>query len=517
MRAPVLRELRRRLIDIGGWRTAVLKYVFGTSLAGLAFMATYAPSAVEFPAAELRDILLLGAAVHTVPFVAALVLLRSKVRNAVLALIVLGSLWTAYLVHTDLYLTGSKAVFLLSALAIWGGVFAVFEFMDESRWVRLALPSAASLALAIWVIPHAQPWVAGVDRAAADRFYADQVHEVSFASTPNLYFVTLDGLGPQSLGQEYLDIETTDLIELVNADFRRFPNMFAEARWSRDSLHILASLDRGIYREARERHGPMGHLTGEFPNPLYDILHDNGYETTFGYHSSNFGRTKGPYVDDLLIGETRPICLRVGWPVFRVAFWGYCNLLDRNFRDDWWTASHAELMDQVISIAERDRPQFVFAYLRLPAHTWQPFDYADPRDVRTYRERYIRYSSQAAGLVAELLEALEEKDPGAIVFVFGDHGPRLTDGMEFHEDPEFFVKDSYGVLGGIWPPDACESWFDEAQAKGWLTTLDAVHAILRCLSGGAEVLVEPRATTMRNYDDIPNNDPDRSFADFLYE
>ncbi len=125
--------------------TAALKYVFGSSLAGLAFMATYSSAAVEFPAAELRDILMLGAAIHTVPFVAALVLLRSKVRNAVLALVVLGSLWTAYLVHTDLYLTGSRAVFWLCALAIGGG---------SSQYSS----SSTRIAGCDWLCPRLQHW-----------------------------------------------------------------------------------------------------------------------------------------------------------------------------------------------------------------------------------------------------------------------------------------------------------------------------------------------------------------------
>ncbi len=497
--------------------TAALKYVFGASLAALAFMATYAPAAVEFPAAELRDILALGAAVHTVPFVAALVLLRSKVRNAVLALIVLGSVWTAYLVHTDLWLTGSRAVFWLSALAVLGGIFVAFELIDENRWVSVTLPSVAATMLLLAVNTHLLP--NSGDGSHEDRFYAEQIRLISFEETPNVYFIAFDGLGPQSLGQQYLDIETTDLIELINAEFRRLPNMFAESRWSRDSLHILASLDRDIFWETRERDGRIGHLTGEFPTPLYDILHENGYETTFGYHSSNFGRTKGPYLDNLLIGEVRPVCGRLATSIFDYAFWGYCNLADTESRDSStdYKATHADMMHEVISIADRDGPQFAFAYLRLPTHTWSPFDYSDTRHVDDYRARYVNFSNQAAVLLAELLEALEARDPEAILFVFGDHGPRLTEGMEFGDDPDFFVKDNLGVLGGIWPPDACESEFDEAQAKGWMTTLDAVHAVLRCLSGGEEALVEPRTTIMRNYDRIPNDDPERSFADFLYE
>ncbi len=385
--------------------------------------------------------------------------------------------------------------------------------------MRLALPSAATLALAIWVILHLPLWTPGIDGTEGDRFYAEQIRSVSFEETPNVYFISFDGLGPQSLGQEYLDIETTDLIDLINAEFRRFPNLFAEARWSGDSLAFIASLHRDIYWEALGRDGQVGiRLAGEAPNPLYDIFQDNGYETTFGYHSAIFGRSKGPYLDNLLIARARVICFFLGAP--RFSFWGYCNLpvsTTGSTRNAWWTDSHAGLMDRVISITERDGPQFAFVYFRLPAHTAATFDYDDPRHVETYRADYIRLSNHAAVLLAELIVALEEKDPEAIVFVFGDHGPRLTINMEFADDPGFFVKDSYGVLGGIWPPDACASWFDDELQKGWLTTLDAVHAILRCLSGGDEVVVKPTATTMHRYHFIPDDDPERSFADFLYE
>ncbi len=330
------------------------KYVFGTSLAGLAFMAAYSPRAIEFPAAELRDIVLLGAVVHTVPFVAALVWLRSRIRNAVLALIVLGSVATAHFIHTDLYLTGSRVVFWLCALAVWGGVFAVFEFMDENRRLCLGLPAALALALAIWVVPHVQPWPAGTDRTEGDRFYAEQIRPTSFEATPNVYFIAFDGLAPQAVIEEHLDIETTDFIDLVDEEFRRLPNMFAESRWSVDSLSITASLHRDIFWEAHGRDGHIGdRLTGEDPNPLYDILHDNGYETNFGYHSAFLGRSKGPHVDNLFSSASRPICWHLGQTAWRLAFWGYCNLPVSKRGNDWATVHHSDLMEQVIAIADR--------------------------------------------------------------------------------------------------------------------------------------------------------------------
>ena len=82
---------------------------------------------------------------------------------------------------------------------------------------------------------------------------------------------------------------------------------------------------------------------------------------------------------------------------------------------------------------------------------------------------------------------MEENDPGAILLVYGDHGTRVSPA----------VQAQYGVLGGVYPRDTCAAWFDEAEAaQNYMTVLDAVHALLRCLSGGESALVQPRNRTL---------------------
>ena len=69
----------------------------------------------------------------------------------------------------------------------------------------------------------------------------------------------------------------------------------------------------------------------------------------------------------------------------------------------------------------------------------------------------------------------------------------LSRGMGIDEDPTFVnLQDRFAVLGGVFPRDRCGQYFDEAEAKGYMTTLDAVHSILSCLSGGQDALLEPR-------------------------
>ena len=96
------------------------------------------------------------------------------------------------------------------------------------------------------------------------------------------------------------------------------------------------------------------------------------------------------------------------------------------------------------------------------------------------------------------------------MYVYGDHGPWLSQGVSFEDNPTFVVQDRLGVLGGVYPPDACATYFDETLSKGYMTTLDGVHAILRCLSGGQSALKTPRGPA------IPY-DTDRSYEEFLYE
>ena len=86
-------------------------------------------------------------------------------------------------------------------------------------------------------------------------------------------------------------------------------------------------------------------------------------------------------------------------------------------------------------------------------------------------------------------------------------------GVELEEDPAFYLQDRFAILGGVYPPDRCGEYFDEAESKGYMTTLDAVHAILSCLSGGQNALMEPRRD--RFLEGLEEHD--YHYQEFLYE
>ena len=247
-------------------------------------------------------------------------------------------------------------------------------------------------------------------------------------------------------------------------------------------------------------------FSGVQPSPLPGILRNNGYETSSYYHSTWLGRYKGPYIDHYLRHSEARVCSLLGAMIQPIAFWGYCA-----FPGEARWRSLAGYFEYFKSLSANERPQFLMAHIPVPGHAYHPFRYDDQAQRKTEIRRYSqRLNGEATRYLEAILEHLKNNDPDAILYVYGDHGPWLSLGMSFEDNPTFFVQDRLGILGGVYPPDACATYFDETLSKGYMTTLDGVHAILRCLSGGQSVLKTPREPT------IPY-DTNRSYEEFLYE
>ena len=100
-------------------------------------------------------------------------------------------------------------------------------------------------------------------------------------------------------------------------------------------------------------------------------------------------------------------------------------------------------------------------------------------------------------------------------FVFGDQGAWLSRGFDVEDDPAFFLQDRFALLGGVYPRDRCAAQLDEAERKGYATTLDVVHALIECLSGGRSPLVRPRRD--RFWTESLPEDHSYDYGEFLYE
>ena len=456
----------------------VSKLTFAGALVALALAVTYASSADAFSDFDARTIAALGGT-----FYAAVLLLFLIPTNALLALVTVAGVTTAYLVHTDLWATEPGWLVLLCAASGFA-LFVAFRVIDDrpgAGWL-----SAAVLAgLAAVFTGHAYPYFEPVYGGDVSR-EGGIIRDVSLSRTPNLYFISFDSVVPRTLLNKYLDVETTVFHDRFDAKFRRFPNLFANAVSTKRSLYTLLALDPEVYLSQRPGGFDPRTFAGQSPSPLLGILRRNGYETTTLYDSTYFGRRKGPWVDNYVYFLDRTLCNLLDEAIRPWAFWGYC----RWFRHEG--SPFPSMVKRITSVVDGGGPRFTMAHMYIPGHVSSTYRHGDAAALESYRRYYLRNIEPAADYLDLLVRHVEE-DPGAILLVYSDHGMFLSAGVEFEDDPEFFVQDRYGVLGGVFPPDACAPWFDAAAAPGWMTLLDAVHAVLSCLSDGQGALVEPRA------------------------
>ena len=493
-----------------GANVLVSKFTFAGAVVALALAVTYASSAEAFSDFDTRAVAALGGT-----FYAALFLIPS---NALLALVTVGGVTTAHVVFTDLRAAAPAVVVLLCAASGFA-LFVAFRVIDDrpgAGWLSAAALAVLAAVLAGRADPHGEPVSGDVSN----------IRGVSLSRTPNIYFISFDSVVPRTLLKKYLGVDGTGFHALFDAKFRRFPNLFVNAVPTRQSLYTVLALDPRVHNSQTASGRDPGTFSGRSPSPLLGILRENGYETSTFFINSYFGRRKGPWVDNYVYFQDRTLCNLLDEAIHPWAFWGYC----RWFRDENSSSmlqTFPRFLERITSVDAGREPRFTMAHLQIPGHTPAYYD-GDAAEFKRFRAQYLRLIERAAEYLDRIVRHVEE-DPDAILLVYGDHGMFLSNDVEFDDDPEFFVQDRYGVLGGVFPPDACAPWFDAVAAPGWMTLLDAVHAVLSCLSSdGKGALVEPRtyvidpggAPAIRaaiGGQESARHARHADFADFLYE
>ena len=563
-------------------REGAFKLTFAALVIAAAMVATVHPSRHNISTVDLAAVLAFGVTVSGVLLLGAqAVSLRSSTAaNALLAVVTLAGVFTAYLVHTELFYPQNRLVLVGVCGAALFGLFVAFQVIDERRWGGVALSTAALVAvsLPLWpdlaaglsspggVLSPQAPWfwlaLIGTPGAGALTVFAvsrlvdqslwgvaallvvlsvgiaaiiwtglqverrlvsdswewrGEIRTIAFEETPNVYFVGFDSIVPETIMRKYLGVETTDFHSTFDSEARRFRNLFASGGRSYQSVNTLMALDQDIFLDGNRPSYSVrtpSYFAGHDPSPLVWIMRGNGYETTSIYEDTYFGHTKGPHVDNYVIsGGLGGVCSLLDEDVRRWAFWGYCGIVDADPRRGDASSPGDSLVRELANVGERGTPQFVIAHIYLPGHTTGRFRYDSREDKADFAEYYRQASDRAAVYLGQIFEHVRSNDPTAILFVYGDHGMYVSSGLALEDDPTFFLQDRFGVLGGVYPPDRCEEYFDDVESKGYMTTLDAVHAILGCLSGGQSALLKPRRD--RFLDGFREHD--YQYQEFLYE
>jgi hypothetical protein len=505
-----------------------MKYLLILLVSSLFFALTYASAPTEFPFIDLFFIFCLASVFLVLECsIVWLVSTWRILQNLLFACFITINILSLNLILNETYV--AFPVYLQGATLIVAAlIFYLFgNIVDTNRsnarmllWLYV-IAIAGVLVQARLAVPPVPELV-----AAEGKTSASNLKLVKFKEKPNVYFISFDSLLPRSIMRKHLDMATTPYHEILDREFRRFPNFFADYPNTFLSLNSVLALDTEHFSRAVENKTELYFFPGLVPSPLLEIFKSNGYETTTSYQSLHMGHTKGSHVDsyrvnrwDLRAGACRFI--QTGG-IKAITLAGYCYLLDRSILQRAFMKAEGTLEQNEVDFLlqymreglRRDAPQLFVSYIYSPGHTWFGFDFSDASKVMKFQNYYQEASKTTAEYLEKITRFTLEEDPRAIVYIFGDHGPHMARRASLEEDPVFLVQDSLAVYGGIHPPDRCAETFDNPYNTNFMTVSQGALMIIRCLSGGEDAYIKKRE--YRLPDDFVTGGKDR-YEDYIYE
>jgi hypothetical protein len=326
--------------------------------------------------------------------------------------------------------------------------------------------------------------------------------------------------------QKHINIATTPYHEILDSQFRRFPNFFADYPHTLPSLNSLLALDTEYYNKAVEDNTQLYFFPGLIPSPLLEIFKSNGYETTTSFQALFMGHEKGPHVDNYRVNRwdlREGVCKFLDIDQFKaITLAGYCYLVNERILE--WAFMKAEgtteqnevefLLKYMREGLHREVPQLFVSYIFSPGHTFLGFINTSAEKMEKFQNHYLEASKLTADYLEQIVRFVAEEDPEAIVYIFGDHGPHMARRVSLEDDPVFLVQDSLGVYGGIHPADRCAEAFATPYSANYMTVSQGILVIIRCLSGGEDAYIKKRE--YRLPEEFITGGKDR-YEDYLYE
>ena len=116
-----------------------------------------------------------------------------------------------------------------------------------------------------------------------------------------------------------------------------------------------------------------------------------------------------------------------------------------------------------------------------PGHTGD-YIYGRKGDFVSFQKYYKEKSIVVKNEIKQIIDFIEKKDPNAILFIYADHGPKLSYGLEFEDDNVFKITDSFAVYAGIYPKEKCIKYANIFyETKKFATLIDASKIIINCI------------------------------------
>jgi hypothetical protein len=347
------------------------------------------------------------------------------------------------------------------------------------------------------------------------------VNDIEFAIKPNIYIYSFDSLIPESLLQKNLQINYTDATHFITENMDLYRNMFVDDFPTENSLNSFLALDKRYFED---KGGPF--FDGDPPasrdstklfagftySPFLNYFKENGYRVLTGTDSNYFGTKAGPYIDKLVNNPYTSVCKTMAQQEL-IAFFYYCKLASF-FQPVKMKNSSYYVQHTLAKMLEYKTPTVALFYIFSPGHASRKHYRHDNENYRSnFRDEYIERSLDTKKFIEMILNHIKENDPNALLFIFGDHGPWLTTGLNFKDDPQFFIQSRFGVLGATYSKQFCRKELKTKNSDLFETPTKVAGRIIECLSGGVNPFASEPKYDVRQY---VASDTEQ-YTDYLYE
>lgn len=351
--------------------------------------------------------------------------------------------------------------------------------------------------------------------------YNDQlsVYPISFKKKPNVYIIGIDALAPKSLLAKHMGIDSTDLHDLLSSEFKMYKNVFSGGDRTIPSYLSMLSLTPDYWKSFNDAKKnclfcptPMNRnnlFNGYTPSPLIMIFKSNGYETTTAHEWPHFGPNKGPFIDNYRLRTRQDgkrafnsVCNFMTSRSDFIGFFGYCSILNR-FRiylydkKLYYKGLQFKLawdLQNIEEVATKYRPQLYIGHILSPRHTNYDFDITKNEMFSNFKNEYVFNANKTAKLMDIVLEHIKKNDDDAIIYVWGDHGPILSQHLSWDEryiqnsnhhlvkSRKFFIQDRLGTFGGVYHNGKVCNQSDFNLKRQFNTPQHILKDMLYCLS-----------------------------------
>ena len=481
------------------------------------------------------------------------------------ALFIFFNIYAVNLVFNESFI---KQPFKIELILIFFGILLLFALISMFNELKKYQSYIISFLFLSSLFFFYKPYITQKLIDTSDIKYSNElsVYPITFKEKPNVYIIGIDALVPNILLEKHMSLESTDLHEFLNREFMTYKNVFSGGDRTIPSYLSMLSLTPDYWNSFDESKDsclfcatPMNRnnlFNGLTPSPLIMIFKSNGYESTTAHEWPHFGPTKGPYIDNYLL-RTGQDSKRISHSVCNlttsrsdfVGFFGYCTLRNRlKFLKNYSTKklyykgfefNLAWDLQNIEEVATKNSPQLYIGHVLSTRHTSYEFDITNKEMFSDFKTEYVTKANETALLMKIVLDHIKKNDKNALIYVWGDHGPVLSQHLSWDnryneksthpliQSPKFFIQDRLGTFGGVYHNGSVCNLGDFQTQRIFNTPQHIIKDILYCLSDAKSREINKdyfKNFTRTKTFPYPRRDQNRpilsdviDFRDYLYE